>query len=151
MPPLILADVKSILHLPPETEIIFQSNDRPNIAFDVRPIQFTQKLLFDLAYLIPLGLTPKSPPPIKFMLFMNSKLLCESAGGMLRDRLPPSLEDKVVWIHADMSAEFVAGALDDLMTGEVWGAACTDTAGMVSLNDIRDLPLIAHTLSHQGN
>ncbi|KDQ12459.1 hypothetical protein BOTBODRAFT_45811 [Botryobasidium botryosum FD-172 SS1] len=110
MPPLILADVKSILHLPAETEIIFQSNDRPNIAFDVRPIQFTQKSLFDLAYLIPLGLTPKSPPPIKFMLFMNLKLLCEAAGEML--------------------PEFVAGALDDLRTGEVWGAACTDTAGM---------------------
>ncbi|KDQ16394.1 hypothetical protein BOTBODRAFT_87350, partial [Botryobasidium botryosum FD-172 SS1] len=44
--------------------------------------------------------------------------------------LPLSLEDKVVWIHADMSAKFVAGALDDLRTGEIWGAACTDTAGM---------------------
>ncbi|KDQ12173.1 hypothetical protein BOTBODRAFT_92577, partial [Botryobasidium botryosum FD-172 SS1] len=130
MPSAVLKDVKYCLHLPERTITIFLSNDRPNISLDVRPILHSQKSLFDVAFLIPSGMTVDSPPPRKFMLFMNTKALCESAAKMLRKRLPPALRCRVVWVHADMSRGFVRRMLEALKTGEIYGVCCTDTAGM---------------------
>ncbi|KDQ05810.1 hypothetical protein BOTBODRAFT_122245, partial [Botryobasidium botryosum FD-172 SS1] len=118
------------MHLPEETTIIFQFNDCPNITLDVRPIIHPQRTLFGLAYLIPASMMETSPAPKKFMLFMNSKALCEAAAKMLHERLPRSLCHQVVWVHADMSREFNRRMLEALRRGDIYGVCCTDTAGM---------------------
>jgi superfamily II DNA/RNA helicase len=130
LPPLVLAEVKSLLRLPPSTVLIRRSNDRPNIGLVVREMQSTISTLYDISFLVPPG-TSLSNRPKKFMLFMKSKELCERAGMFLRRRVEPVLEDMVVWVHADMSREHNRQALSDLQAGHLFGIVCTDVAGMV--------------------
>lgn len=70
------------------------------------------------------------------MLFMNSKELTEQAADFLRSRLPKVMEEKAVWVHADMSSEHITETLEKLRKGEIWGIVCTDAAGMVSYADL---------------
>ncbi|KDQ07086.1 hypothetical protein BOTBODRAFT_120536 [Botryobasidium botryosum FD-172 SS1] len=142
MPALVLSECMRLLQLPRDTEVIHQSNNCPNISIDIRRIKFPQKSLFDLAFLIPFGLMEQSPPPSKFMAFLKSKQLCEKAACFLQARLPTALKKKVVWVHADMSQEFVRAALKALKEGMIWGICCTDVAGMGI--DIPNIELIVH-------
>ncbi|QRV90456.1 Helicase conserved C-terminal domain [Ceratobasidium sp. AG-Ba] len=103
-------------------------------------MQYSAQSFFDAAFLIPLGLTPESPFPRKFLLFMNSRAQCVAAGKFLRARLPPELRNRVVWVHSDMSREFCVQALEDLRAGRIFGIVCTDVVGMGI--DIPDIELI---------
>ncbi|KAG8689049.1 hypothetical protein FRC09_012607 [Ceratobasidium sp. 395] len=93
-------------------------------------MQHSAESLFNVAFLIPLGLTADSPFPPKFLLFMKSKDLYKDAGKFLCSRLPEELQDRVVWVHADMTQEFCKKALEDLRAGRIYGIVCTDVVGM---------------------
>ncbi|KAG8710282.1 hypothetical protein FRC11_004676 [Ceratobasidium sp. 423] len=104
-----------------------------------RLLEYTQRSLHDLAFIVPPNFSPNFPPP-KFMLFMKSKLLCERAAEFLRQRLPKGLQDKIVWVHADMTRKFNEQALTNLRDGRIYGIVCTDVAGMGI--DILDIGLV---------
>ncbi|KAG8730922.1 hypothetical protein FRC10_002264, partial [Ceratobasidium sp. 414] len=137
--PLMVSELKRLLGIY-DVEVIRRSNDRHNITPIVRRMNYSVKSLHDLDFLIPLGLTPTSAPPPKFMLFMESKKLCQRAGRFLRSRLPPELQDHVVWVHADMTSGFNEDAMAKLKNGELFGVVCTDVAGMGI--DIPDIDLV---------
>ncbi|KAG8723808.1 hypothetical protein FRC09_001710 [Ceratobasidium sp. 395] len=104
-----------------DVKVVRRSNDRRNITPIVRKMKYTIKSLHDITFLIPLGLTRDSPAPPKFMLFMRSKKLCERAAKVLRSRLPVELQDRVVWVHAEMSSGFNERAMEKLKAGELFG------------------------------
>ncbi|KAG8698799.1 hypothetical protein FRC09_007020 [Ceratobasidium sp. 395] len=134
--PLMVTELKRLLGLY-NVEVIRRSNDRANIAPIVRALEHTLQSLFDIAFLIPLGLTLNSDKPPKFMLFMRSKKQCERATRFLRSRLPPELQDKIVWVHAEMTSGFNERAMAKLKSGELFGIVCTDVAGMgIDISDI---------------
>lgn len=95
-------------------------------------MRYSLRSMWDLAFLIPVGLTAASVPPPKFMLFMESKQLCERAALFLMQRLPEALCKKVVWVHADMLCGHNQAALNNLKRGDIFGIVCTDVAGMVN-------------------
>ncbi|KAF8593383.1 P-loop containing nucleoside triphosphate hydrolase protein, partial [Ceratobasidium sp. AG-I] len=140
LPAGVLTEIKSLLGLKDDVQLIRRSNDRPNIELVVCQMQFTLRSLFDLAFLVPLGLTKSMIILPKFMLFMESKELCQKAALFLRRRLPPDLEHKVVWVHADMSRDHNQKALARLRSSEIYGVVCTDVAGMGI--DIPDVELV---------
>jgi superfamily II DNA helicase RecQ len=84
LPPLVLAEVQSLLGLSQDVTLIRRSNDRSNISLLVRRMLYPVSSLQDLAFLVPHGFTLSSPPPPKFMLFMESKVLCQHAATFLR-------------------------------------------------------------------
>jgi superfamily II DNA/RNA helicase len=131
--PLMVSKLKLELGLYNMT-VVRRSNDRRNIAPVIRRIKYPQGSFHDLAFLIPLGLTPSSPPPPKFMLFMQSKKKCQKAALFLRSRLPPELWERVVWVHSEMTSGFNERAMEKLKNGELYGVVCTDVAGMVSIS-----------------
>ncbi|KAH7335285.1 P-loop containing nucleoside triphosphate hydrolase protein [Rhizoctonia solani] len=120
--------------------VIRRSNDRHNIVPVVRAIKYPLNTLHNLAFLIPLGFNANSPPPPKFMVFMHSKKLCQEGAKFLRARLPLELQERVVWVHADMSREFNEEAMLALRNGGLYGIVCTDVAGMGI--DIPDIDLV---------
>jgi superfamily II DNA/RNA helicase len=125
-------ELKNLLLLH-DVSVVRRSNDRCNVIPIVQALKHTVQSLHDLAFLIPLGLTAMSPPPTKFMLFMNSKDMCIKAGRFLRARVPEDLQDRIVWVHSDMSQGFNERAMQKLRKGELFGVVCTDVAGMVRL------------------
>jgi superfamily II DNA helicase RecQ len=132
LPPLILTEIQSLLGLPHNVPIIRHSNDRHNISLIVHQMQHTLRSLHNLAFLFPLGFNSSSQPPRKFMVFMETKDLCQRATRFLWQRLPQDQKNKVVWVHVDMSCDHNQKALAQLRAGEIYGIVCTDVAGMVS-------------------
>ncbi|QRV87442.1 DEAD/DEAH box helicase [Ceratobasidium sp. AG-Ba] len=137
--PLMITELVRLLGLY-DVKVIRRSNDRRNLTPIVRRMKYSIKSLHDISFLIPLHMTPTSPPPPKFMLFMHSKKLCERAALFLRARLPRELQHKVVWVHAEMSSGFNNRAMEKLKSGELFGVVCTDVAGMGI--DIPDIDLV---------
>ncbi|QRV85971.1 Helicase conserved C-terminal domain [Ceratobasidium sp. AG-Ba] len=137
--PLMVSELKRLLGLY-EVDVIRRSNTRSNIAMVIRKMRHSLSSLHDIAFLIPLGLTALSPPPPKFMLFMRTKKDCERAVYYLRSRLPPELQDWVIWVHAEMTSGFNERAMEKLKNGEIFGIVCTDVAGMGI--DIPDIDLV---------
>jgi superfamily II DNA helicase RecQ len=129
--PGMIKQLKDVLGLA-NVELVRLSNDRKNIAYIVKPTGRRPISLHHLGFLISSGLTVESPPPPKFMVFMNTKVLCEEGAEFLRQRLPRELQGKIVWVHADMTRGFNERALSGLREGSIWGVVCTDVAGMVS-------------------
>jgi superfamily II DNA/RNA helicase len=128
-----MTEVQSLLGLNNKVRVVHRSNDRPNIALVVREMLYSVRSLHDIAFLAPLKLDYSTRSPRKFMLFMQSKSLCEKAALFLRARIPPELIHKIVWVHSDMSRDHNQNALARLRTGEIFGIVCTDVAGMVGL------------------
>ncbi|KAG8724330.1 hypothetical protein FRC11_002138, partial [Ceratobasidium sp. 423] len=91
--PAVVLELKKWLGLY-DVQVLRRSNDRQNIAPIVKKMQYSVSSLHDIAFLIPLGLTPESTPPPKFMLFMRSKQMCQKADRFLCKRLPPELQKK---------------------------------------------------------
>jgi superfamily II DNA helicase RecQ len=133
LPTPVLVEIQSLLGLANDVRVVQRSNDRANIALVVREMKYTVRSLHDLAFLAPLDFNYVAKSPPKFMLFMESKDLCEKGGRFLRARLPRDLIHRIVWVHADMSRDHNQKALADLRAGKIYGIVCTDVAGMVSL------------------
>jgi superfamily II DNA helicase RecQ len=124
---------RSLNMRPKHTEVIQLSNDRSNLALHVRRMKHHAKSFFDLAFLIPFGLTVDSPPPKTFMAFGNTRRTSEGMVKYLWSRMAPELQHKLVWLHAGMTEEFKEETIAKLKRGEIWGICCTDAAGMVCL------------------
>lgn len=70
--------------------------------------------------------------PSIFLVFFNTQAEAQAGGVYLRGRLPVELKDKVKWFHSGMTDKFCEQEMHALLTGEVFGDASTDAAGMVS-------------------
>lgn len=134
LPPHIFHDVVEILHLRPDKmETIFCSNDRPNIHLVVRGIVYPIASYHDLAFLIPDGFHIGSPRFPKFLIFFDSTTCSEDAIKYLRKRLPPELQDKIIWFHSTMTTPYREEEFERFRSDEVWGMAVTDAFGMVCI------------------
>ena len=136
MPPLILEDIRGILHLQSHTiEYVRLSNDRPNIHLMVTEMQHSFSSKQDLDRFIkfdhanPPGDTPSCPP--KFMIFTNKRKEAENVAKKFWRDLPEELHYMVVWFHSGMSTQYKEETMEKLRKGEIWGIVCTDAAGMV--------------------
>jgi ATP-dependent DNA helicase RecQ len=124
-------DLKETLHIPSNCLLFQRSNDRHNIAFCVKRMQYSAMSFEDLAFLVPSSWKEGDPPPHKFMVFFDSKREAESASTFLRKRLPGPLKDKVKWFHAGMTEFFRSEELETFKDGDIWGLGMTDVGGMV--------------------
>ena len=128
----LLCDVTEILNLRKgETEHVFRSNDRPDIALAVQQMQHPASSFEDLAFLIPNNLTDGDPPPPRFLIFCNTVPETQAIVQFLRSRLPANLSSKVKWFHAHMTAKFRNEEFNTLRDGDLYGLVVTDAFGMV--------------------
>ena len=111
MPPLILEDIRGILHLQSHTiEYVWLSNDRPNIHLMVTEMQHSFSSKQDLDRFIKFdhanspGDTPSCPP--KFMIFTNKQKEAENVAKKFWRDLPEELHYMVVWFHSGMSTQY---------------------------------------------
>ncbi|EPS94524.1 hypothetical protein FOMPIDRAFT_1055021 [Fomitopsis schrenkii] len=131
LPHPVLCDVTDILHLrKQDTEFIFRSNDRPDIALAVHQMQHPASSYEDLSFLIPDGFGVQDNPPPKFLVFCNSVPETQAVIAYLRQRLPESLRLKVKWFHAHMTAEYRNEEFIALRDGDIYGLVVTDAFGM---------------------
>jgi ATP-dependent DNA helicase RecQ len=134
LPPAVLADVMTILQVPPKkVEIIRQSNDQSNINPVVRGMKYPMNSFKDLAFLIPEKWKPGDPLPPKFLIFFDSIADSVEAANFLRNRLPFEYRHKIKWFNSEMSPEFKVNESDSLRAGVTWGLNCTDSFGMVRI------------------
>ncbi|KAK0495075.1 P-loop containing nucleoside triphosphate hydrolase protein [Armillaria luteobubalina] len=141
MPPSLLGQLKKDLRMNDDTVILRLNTDRPNIFFRVRPMEYPINSYHDLSFLIPNDLDPDGPFPLKFLVFFNSRNEAEQGARFLRSRLPPTLRDKVKWVHSGMTDEFREEAIHALKVGEDIGECATDAVGLGI--DIPDVYIIA--------
>ena len=91
----------------------------------------------DLAFLIPDSFKDGDTVD-PFLVFFDGKKEAENACKALRKRLPLANQQKIRWLHADLTQEEREILYEEMKTGEVFGLFCTDAFGMVSyLNPIR--------------
>lgn len=129
----VLCDVTKILNLRKgETEHIFWSNDRPDIALAIQQMQHPASSHQDLAFLIPNNFEDGDAPPLKFLIFCNTVPETQAAMLYLRSWLPEALASKVKWFHAHMTSEFRNKECITLQDGDLYGLVVTDAFGMVS-------------------
>ncbi|KAG8796673.1 hypothetical protein FRC12_010189 [Ceratobasidium sp. 428] len=133
---LMVTELKCLLGLY-NMEVVQQSNNHTNIALIARAMEHMLQSLVNIAFLIPFGLTLDSDKPPRFVLFMCSKKQCKHATRFLCSRLPPELQDKIVWVHAERTNGFNKRAMAKLKSGELLGIVCTDVAGMVLFTGYR--------------
>jgi len=76
-------------------------------------------------------------------MFFNGKKEAENACKALCKRLSVANQQKIKWLHADLTQEQREILCEEMKTGEIFGLFCTDAFGMVSyLNPIRSNELI---------
>ena len=131
IPHAMLQDIKEMLHIPSDSLLFQRSNDRHNIAFCVKKMQYPMSSFEDLAFLVPSSWAEGEHIPRKFMVFFDSKREAKSASQFLRNRMPESLKHKVKWFHAGMSEFFRKEELQSYKEGDLWGLGMTDVGGMV--------------------
>ncbi|EMD34258.1 hypothetical protein CERSUDRAFT_55318 [Gelatoporia subvermispora B] len=139
LPTPVLSDVTDLLNLRPnQTDHIFRSNDRPDIAIGVRRMRHAADSYHDLDFLIPDNFKDGDPPPPKFLIFFNNIREAESAAQHLRSRLPEHLRQKVKWFHSIMSDKYRNDEFEALKNSDVFGLCVTDSFGMgLDLSDIK--------------
>ena len=104
----VLTDMLKISGLPCGTEIIWRSNDRPNVHLSIHPMKFTLQSCFDLAFLLPLDTKVDDQAWIDanispFLVYCNSRVDTIQTARFLQSCLPQSHWDQVVWYHSGMS------------------------------------------------
>lgn len=131
LPSPILEKVKDTLQIcTKDTEVIQQSNDRPNINLIVQTMKHPANAYRDLRFLIPSEPAASAPPP-KFLVFCGSIKETQEATEYLQSCLPPALKEKVKWFHSLMTPEYREEQFEALRKGEIWGLCVTDAFGMV--------------------
>lgn len=142
MPPEMITRLKHVFRLGDrDTEVFIRSNDRPNIALVVRPMEHPKDSYEDLAFLVPKDWKKGDPVPKKFMVFCNTKKEAEAAAEFLRSRVSLELREKVPWFHAGMTRFFRVEQVQNLRgengeENEVWGFVATDSGGLVSFTSM---------------
>ena len=84
IPRAMIQDIKETLHIPSSGLLFQRSNDRHNIAFCVKKMQYPVSSFEDLAFLVPSSWAEHDRIPCKFMVFFDSKREAESASQFLR-------------------------------------------------------------------
>lgn len=129
------------LHLSRRTiDLVQRSNDRTNVSLEVHEMKHPQNSYLDLKFLVngahhtatESGEANNTPsPPLKFMVFCNTRNEAYGAAKYLRSQLSQQNKNKVVWFHSGMSDEFKRSRIDMFIEGKIWGLCCTDAAGLV--------------------
>ncbi|KZT31967.1 P-loop containing nucleoside triphosphate hydrolase protein [Sistotremastrum suecicum HHB10207 ss-3] len=117
-----------------ETESVIRSNDRPNIYYVVKPMQFTLKSKTDLTFVIPQTITPDMPPPPRFIIFCRTRREAEDSLEVLRKVLGPELGRRIRLLHAGLTQGYRERSVKMMNSGEAWGMIATVAAGMVWTN-----------------
>ncbi|KXN89754.1 ATP-dependent DNA helicase Q-like 3 [Leucoagaricus sp. SymC.cos] len=102
LPPDVLQNVNEVLNLREDnTKYPLYSNDRPDINLMVRPLAAPANSFEDLGFLIPKGITEDSPPPPKFLVFVDS--IADTAASTVDQ---PLAKPKVV-LHDNAIYDFI--------------------------------------------
>jgi superfamily II DNA helicase RecQ len=116
------------LHLRKDSlAIMCRNTDRPNIFLVVERMKHPANSYEDLAFLIKKNLGPGDRPPLKFLVFFNSRAEAQAGAEW----------DKVKWFHSGMTDEFREEEMHALIISESFGEGSTDAAGIVSLLALR--------------
>jgi hypothetical protein len=95
------------LHLRTDGLSVMHLNaDRSNIHLVVRRMQHPLNSYEDLGFIIKKNLGPGDTPPLKFLVFFNSRGEAQAGAEYLQARLSPELCDKVKWFHSGMTDSF---------------------------------------------
>jgi len=78
-----IQDIKEMLHIPSSGLLFQRSNDRHNIAFCVKKMQYPILSFEDLAFLVLSSWAKHNRIPHKFMVFFDSKRKAKSASQFL--------------------------------------------------------------------
>ena len=114
-----------------KTTYILRSNDRPNVYLGVRKIENSLKSFKDLDFLIPKDWQP-GDKILKYLIFFNSIQESVDAIKYLRSKMPPELQDRLVWFNSDMTKEFRELKTQTFKDDSgPFLLGCTDSFGMV--------------------
>ncbi|KAI0691454.1 P-loop containing nucleoside triphosphate hydrolase protein, partial [Cerioporus squamosus] len=114
--------------------------DRPNLFYDIRPIENQRRPVLDILDILPSHLdattAPRDVP--KTLLYFNSEMACREATETLRKCLPRHLRSVVYAFSSSLSEKAKRRDWDAFALGEVRILCATDAAGMgCNVPDIR--------------
>ncbi|KAF9498371.1 P-loop containing nucleoside triphosphate hydrolase protein [Pleurotus eryngii] len=140
LPKSVLIDIANVLRLRPEqTEYIMRSNEQPEIALSVRSFVYPANTFKDLLFLLP-GEPYCETIPWKFIIFFNNIKESESAALMMRKRLRPGNQQRLVYFHSTMTPAYREEKVRCFREGSVVGLFATDAFGMGM--DLADIAVI---------
>ncbi|KAF9495708.1 P-loop containing nucleoside triphosphate hydrolase protein [Pleurotus eryngii] len=129
LPKSVLIDIANVLRLRPEqTEYIMRSNERPEIALSVRSFVYPANTFKDLLFLLP-GEPYCETIPWKFIIFFDNIKESESAALMMRKRLRPGNQQRLVYFHLTMTPAYREEKVRCFQEGSVVGLFATDAFG----------------------
>lgn len=134
LPPVVMRDVRRLLHIRPNPYEEIMSNDRPNVSLMVRRINYPLNSYWDLSFLVPYGWTPDQPKPPLFLFFFDSIDILQEAVEFLRSRLPPEYRHLVLPFHSQMSEEHRLQTIALMKEGKILGACASEGFGLVSFS-----------------
>ncbi|KAF8335734.1 P-loop containing nucleoside triphosphate hydrolase protein, partial [Cantharellus anzutake] len=112
------------------TKWLRRSNDRPNLHYCVRQMQYSKDSCNDLAFLVPLGLKESDPLPKPFLVYCESRADAERSAGFLRSRVCTMLRNRIIWVHSGMSDGHKLMAVKLLKEGKLIGLTSTESLGL---------------------
>ena len=128
----------------PSTRWMRQSNDRGNLHYCVKKMEYSRTSYLDLAFLVPLGLKPEDPMPISFLVYCNSRDDACLGAEYLRSRVSKELRNMIMWVHSGMSDNHKARVVQHFNEGKLIGLTSTETLGLVSHVWLRYLLRCSH-------
>lgn len=134
LPPVLLRDVRRLLHIRPNPYEEIMSNDRPNVAIMVRKITYPLNTFWDLSFLVPEGWTPAKEKPMLFLMMFDSIDVLQKALEFLRSRLPREHRKMVLPFHSNMSEEHRLEVISLMKQGKILGTCASEGFGLVSCN-----------------
>ncbi|KIM71539.1 hypothetical protein PILCRDRAFT_82686, partial [Piloderma croceum F 1598] len=103
--------------------------DRPNLAFWVRPMEYSLQSFASLfSFILDSPTSPEDLP--KGIFYFSSRRATRRACDLLRALLPPHLRKCVYAFTAVFSEEYKNKVMEWFRTGKVRWLFCTDAAGM---------------------
>lgn len=133
LPPVMMRDVRRLLHIRPDPFEEIMSNDRPNVSIVVRKMKYPLNTYWDLSFLVPRGWTPAQEKPPLFLVFFDSISVLQDAVEYLRSRLPEEYRDMILPFHSQMSEEHRLETIALMKQGKILGACASEGFGLVSL------------------
>ena len=117
-----------------DTRFIQRSNNCPNLYYSVRKMSYSKSSFMDLSFLVREALTltavDERPPP--FLVYCNSRAICEAVVSYLHGRVAADMKNSIIYAHSGMSDLHRKEAVEGLTNGTVIGIICTDALGLVS-------------------
>ena len=128
----------SFLSSPKPTATLWlpRSNDRPNLHYIVRKMEYSATSCEDLGFLVKPGLSKADPLPDPFLVYCNSRSDTENVGRYLRNRVSKEMMDSIVWVHSGMSSRHRSESVQKFTRRDIIGIVCTDALGLVGVSDL---------------